>query len=82
MAEHEKTLTIYLGSNSTITLGDLSTKNAEYGYSSIVWLPLNSKRQMMIDQITFETTGSEKVTSFESTSEAVFTLSASYIALP
>ena len=44
VGEQEKTLTIYLGSNSTITLGDLSTKNSEYGYSSIIWLPLNSKR--------------------------------------
>lgn len=35
----------------------------------------------MIDQIVIETIGSEKVTSFEASSEAVFTLGASYIAL-
>lgn len=35
----------------------------------------------MIDQIVIETIGSEKVNSFETSSEAVFTLSASYIAL-
>lgn len=75
-------MTIYLGSNSTITLGDLSTKNAEYGYSSITWLPLNTKRQLMIDQIVIETIGSEKVNTFETSSLAVFTLSASYVALP
>lgn len=28
VGEQEKTMTIYLGPNSTITLGDLSTKNA------------------------------------------------------
>lgn len=36
---------------------------------------------LMIDQIVIETIGSQKVNSFETSSEAVFTLSASYIAL-
>lgn len=58
MAEQERTLTIYLGTNSVITLGDLSTKNSEFGYSSITWLPLNTKRELMIDQIVIETIGS------------------------
>lgn len=36
----EKVITIYLGKNGnkTITMGELSTKNAELGYGGINWM--------------------------------------------
>lgn len=61
VAEKEKTMTVYLGDNNVITLGDLSSKNAEDGYSSITWLPLNNKQFLMIDTLVIETEESEKV---------------------
>ena len=51
----DKIVTVYLGSNSTITIGDLSIKNAEKGYSGIEWIKLDEKRYPQIDQITIET---------------------------
>lgn len=75
-------LTFYLGSNSSVTIGDLSVKNSEQGYSGIDWVVLDDKKYPLIDQIAIETVDSEKVESFECSTEAVFTLSASYIALP
>lgn len=78
----EKIVTVYLGSNSTVTIGDLSVKNAEKGYSGIEWIKLDDRRYPQIDQITIETEDSEKVDSFECSAEALLTLSASYISLP
>jgi len=40
----DRTVTIYLGSNSSVTIGDLSVKNAEKGYSGIEWIKLDEKR--------------------------------------
>jgi hypothetical protein len=48
----DKIVTIYLGSNSTVTIGDLSVKNAEKGYSGIEWIKLSDGRYPLIDQIT------------------------------
>ena len=75
-------MTVSLGEAGEVTLGDLSSKNAVDGYAGITWLPLHEKQFLMIDQITVETDGSEKVKSIESSNQAVFTLSASYISLP
>ena len=75
-------MTVYLGDDSVITLGDLSSKNAVDGYSSITWLPLHNKQFLMIDTVTIETEGTEKVHSIESSHQALLTLSASYISLP
>ncbi len=57
-------------------------KNAEKGYSGIDWVNLDQKKYPLVDQITVELVDTEKTSSFESGSEAIFTLSASYIALP
>lgn len=78
----EKIVTVYLGSNSSVTIGDLSVKNAEKGYSGIEWIKLDQQRYPQIDQITIETEDVEKVDSFECSAEALLTLSASYISLP
>lgn len=78
----EKIVTIFLGSNSSVTIGDLSVKNAEKGYSGIEWIKLNDRRYPVIDQITIETQDSEKVDSFECSAEGLLTLSASYVSLP
>ena len=48
----DKIVTAYLGSNSSVTIGDLSVKNAEKGYSGIEWIKLDDKRYPQIDQIT------------------------------
>ncbi len=40
MKASEKTVTVYLGSNNTLTIGDMTAKYAQTGYSSIVWVAL------------------------------------------
>ena len=35
-----KTVTIYLGTNHSITVGDMTTKYVETGYSSIEWIDM------------------------------------------
>lgn len=75
-------MTVYLGENNVITLGDLSSKNAEDGYSSITWLPLHEKQFLMIDSLTIETEDTEKIHTIEASHQAAFTLSASYLSFP
>ena len=36
----EKTVTIFIGSNLTITIGDMTAKFTESGYSSIEWIDM------------------------------------------
>lgn len=36
----DKTVTLFLGHNSSITIGDLTAKNTETGYSSITWIDM------------------------------------------
>lgn len=51
----EKIITVYLGMNSTVTIGDLSVKNAERGYAGLEWVSLSSgSRYPLIDQVTIE----------------------------
>lgn len=34
----QKTVTLYIGENDTITIGDMTAKYTENGYSSIEWI--------------------------------------------
>ena len=36
----DKTICIYLGSNRTLTIGDMTAKFTQSGYSSISWIPI------------------------------------------
>lgn len=36
----EKTVTLFVGENSTITIGDMTAKYTENGYSSIEWIDM------------------------------------------
>lgn len=58
MGTTEKIITVYLGLNSSVTIGDLSVKNAEKGYAGLEWVPLSSgSRYLLVDQVTIEDEG-------------------------
>lgn len=82
VGEPDKVVTVYIADNSSITIGDLSIKNAEEGYAGITWINLGANKLPLFDQVTIEQEGSEKVRSAELSIEGIFTLSASYISLP
>ena len=40
MKAAQKTVTLYIGKNDTITIGDMTAKYTENGYSSIDWIEI------------------------------------------
>ena len=40
MKAKEKTVTVYLGENNTLTIGDMTAKYTQNGYSSIQWVDM------------------------------------------
>jgi hypothetical protein len=51
VGESDKAVTVYLGDNATVTIGELSTKNSEEGYAGITWLDLGSGKLPLFDQL-------------------------------
>lgn len=82
VGEPDKVVTLFVGDNSTITIGELSIKNTEEGYEGISWFNLGQNRLPLFDQLSIEEVQTEKIKSVELSLEAIFTLSASYLSFP
>lgn len=82
----EKTVTVFIGENMTLTIGDLTAKYTKTGYSSIQWIDMpddeGKGKFPHISEIGFEAEAEDEEDQGDETLPAVVTLSASYIGLP
>lgn len=82
----ERSVVVSLNSNDTITIGDLTAKDTDLGYSGIQWISMpNEDSYGRLPQITGIRIDDVKEDREEETTEAisgVFTLSASYLSFP
>ena len=82
----QKTISIYLGENKTITIGDMTAKFTQSGYSSIEWMTLPDDqgfgKMLQVSNIAVEDNTEDKEDEEDQTIPALITLSASYIGLP
>jgi hypothetical protein len=82
----DKTICIYLGQNRTLTIGDMTAKFTQSGYSSISWIAMPDDegfgKMPQVSDIGIEDQVEDSEQDTDETVPAVFTLSASYIGLP
>jgi hypothetical protein len=82
----DKTVTIYLGTNKTLTIGDTTAKYSQSGFSSINWINMPDDegfgKLLQISDISLEDQADDKEEDNDETLPAVVSLSASYIGLP
>ena len=82
----EKTVGIYLGGNHTITIGDMTAKYVETGFSEIQWIEMPEDEGFglmpRLSYIGMEARNSDEEEETPEEIPAVLTLSASYIGLP
>lgn len=82
----DKTVTIYLGTNKTLTIGDTTAKYSQSGFSSINWINMPDDegfgKLLQISDLSLEDQADDKEEDNDETLPAVVTLSASYIGLP
>mgnify|MGYP000925196148 FL=1 len=79
-------MTVYLGDNNTITIGDMTAKYTKYGYGGISWISMPDDegfgRLPELVGIGVSDVGDDKEYDTVENISVVFTLSASYISLP
>lgn len=81
-----KIVSVYLGDNKTLTVGDITSKYTKEGFSSISWASTSAEEGYGlladITNIGIEDSSDDSDKELDDALPAIFTLSSSYIGLP